>query len=88
MKVMQVLESYVSGRWTQGTGAAQTLLNPATEEPLATASSEGIDLAAALDHARNIGGRALRALSFAERGAILQGMADALQDARDELLAL
>jgi len=85
---MQVLSSYVCGRWTQGTGAAQTLLNPATEEALATASSDGVDLAAALDYARNTGGPALRALSFAERGALLQGMADALQEARDELLAL
>ena len=85
---MQILESYMAGRWVRGTGAAQTLVNPATEEPLASASSEGIDLAAALDHARNVGGPALRALSFAERGAILQGMADALQDARDELLVL
>ena len=85
---MQVLASFVSGRWVQGCGAAQTLLNPATEAPLATASSEGIELAAALDFSRNVGGPALRALSFAERGALLQGMADALQDARDELLAL
>jgi len=85
---VQILSSYVCGRWTQGTGATQTLLNPATEEALATASSEGVDLAAALDYARNTGGPALRAMSFAERGALLQGMADALQDARDELLAL
>jgi len=85
---MQVLRSFVSGRWIEGSGTAQTLLNPATEEPLASASSEGIDLAAALDHARNTGGPALRALGFSERGAILQGMADALQDARDELLGL
>ena len=85
---MQVLRSFVSGRWIEGSGAAQTLLNPATEEALASASSEGVDLAAALDHARDIGGPALRALSFAERGAILQGIADTLQDARDELLAL
>ena len=85
---MQILSSYVCGRWTQGSGAGQTLLNPATEEVLATASSEGVDLAAALDHARTVGGPALRALGFAQRGALLQGMADALQDARDELLAL
>jgi oxepin-CoA hydrolase/3-oxo-5,6-dehydrosuberyl-CoA semialdehyde dehydrogenase len=85
---MQVLESFVAARWTRGTGGAQTLVNPATEEPLACASSEGVDLAAALEHARNVGGPALRALGFAERGAILRGMADALQDARDELLAL
>jgi oxepin-CoA hydrolase/3-oxo-5,6-dehydrosuberyl-CoA semialdehyde dehydrogenase len=85
---MQALASFVCGCWTPGNGAAQTLVNPATEAPLATASSEGVDIAAALDYARNTGGPALRALSFAERGALLQGMADALQDARDELLAL
>src|SRR4249920_3736309 len=85
---MQVLESYIAGRWLKGAGAVQTLFNPATEAPLASASSEGIDLAAALAFARNTGGPALRALNFSERGALLQGMADALQDARDELLAL
>lgn len=85
---MQALSSYVCGQWTQGNGAAQTLLNPATEEALATASSEGVDLAAALYYARNTGGPALRVLTFTERGALLQGMADALQEARDELLAL
>ena len=85
---MQVLRSFLSGRWIEGSGATQTLVNPATDAPLATASSEGVDLAAALGYARNTGGPALRALSFAERGALLQGMADALQDARDELLAL
>jgi putative SOS response-associated peptidase YedK len=35
-----------------------------------------------LAFARDAGGPALRALSFAERGAILKGMADALQGAR------
>ncbi len=85
---MQQLSSYVGGQWVKGSQGGQTLVNPATEEPLASASSEGIDLAAALEYARTKGGPALRALSFAERGAILKGMADALQAARDELLAL
>jgi 3,4-dehydroadipyl-CoA semialdehyde dehydrogenase len=85
---MQVLGSYLCGRWQAGSGAASTLLNPATEAPLASASSEGLDLAAALAYARDTGGPALRALSFAERGALLKNVADALQDARDELLEL
>jgi len=85
---MQQLASYVCGRWNGGGAHAQTLVNPATEEPLASASSDGVDLAAALAHARSAGGPALRALSFAERGALLKGMADALQGARDELLEL
>ena len=85
---MITLRSYLCGKWMEGSGEAQILLNPATEEPLATASSAGIDLAAALEFARRQGGPALRRMSFAERGALLKSMADAMQAARDELLAL
>ena len=85
---MKTLRSYLSGRWTEGSGAPQTLVNPATEDPLAQVSSEGLDLAAALDHARGRGGPALRSLSFAERGALLKDMAKAIQAHRDELLDL
>ena len=85
---MRMLESYLCGRWVRGTGAGVPLLNPATEAPLAAACSEGIDLGAALDHARKVGGPGLRALTFAERGTLLKGMADAMQGARDELLSL
>jgi oxepin-CoA hydrolase/3-oxo-5,6-dehydrosuberyl-CoA semialdehyde dehydrogenase len=85
---MKTLRSYLGDRWVEGSGAPQTLVNPATEAPLAQVSSDGLDLAAALDHARAKGGPALRALSFAERGALLKGMAQALQAHRDELLDL
>src|SRR5258705_58655 len=85
---MKTLRSYLGDRWVEGSGASQTLVNPATEEPLAQASSQGLDLAAALEHARRTGGPALRALSFAERGALLKEMAKAIQAHRDELLDL
>src|SRR5215470_2415901 len=85
---MLTLRSFVGGRWEEGTGTPQTLLNPATEEPLARAASEGIDLVAALDYARNNGGPALRSLAFAERGALLKAMAQAMQASRDALLDL
>jgi len=85
---MQKLRSYVGGRWVQGEGAAQTLVNPATEAPLAEAASEGIDTAAALAYAREHGGPALRAMSFAERGALLKATGKALHERRDELLEL
>jgi oxepin-CoA hydrolase/3-oxo-5,6-dehydrosuberyl-CoA semialdehyde dehydrogenase len=85
---MKTLRSYLSGRWIEGSGAPQALVNPATEEPLAQASSEGLDLAAALEHARKKGGPALRAMSFAERGALLKDMAKTIQAHRDELLGL
>jgi 3,4-dehydroadipyl-CoA semialdehyde dehydrogenase len=85
---MKILRSYLGGRWVEGSGALHTLVNPATEEPLAQAGSDGLDLSAALEHARRQGGPALRALSFAERGALLRDMSKAIQAHRDELLDL
>jgi oxepin-CoA hydrolase/3-oxo-5,6-dehydrosuberyl-CoA semialdehyde dehydrogenase len=85
---MTELKSFLGGRWVAGSGNPQTLLNPATEEPLARAASDGLDLAAALDYARRTGGPALRALTFAERGALLKALADEMQEHRDELLEL
>jgi oxepin-CoA hydrolase/3-oxo-5,6-dehydrosuberyl-CoA semialdehyde dehydrogenase len=85
---MKELTSFLGGRWVAGSGNPQTLLNPATEEPLARAASDGLDLAAALDYARRTGGPALRALTFAERGALLKALADEMQEHRDELLEL
>jgi 3,4-dehydroadipyl-CoA semialdehyde dehydrogenase len=85
---MITLRSYVEGRWVEGRGALDTLVNPATEEPLAQAGSEGVDRAAALEFARRRGGPALRELSFAQRGALLKAVSDALQASREELLDL
>src|SRR5258706_2713185 len=53
---MKTLRSYLGGRWVEGSGTPQTLVNPATEERLAQVASDGADLAAALDHARRKGG--------------------------------
>jgi 3,4-dehydroadipyl-CoA semialdehyde dehydrogenase len=82
------LRSYLGGQWVAGSGSPQTLLNPATEEPLANASSGGLDLRGALEHVRTRGGPALRALTVAERGALLKAMADAMQGERDRLIEL
>jgi 3,4-dehydroadipyl-CoA semialdehyde dehydrogenase len=81
------LASYVCGQWICCKGGA-TLVNPATEEPLATASTDGIDFGAALAFARQHGGPALRALTFRERGELLRSMSRAIHIQRDELLAI
>jgi oxepin-CoA hydrolase/3-oxo-5,6-dehydrosuberyl-CoA semialdehyde dehydrogenase len=85
---VRTLRSFVGGRWFEGTGEPDTLVNPATEEPLARVSATGLDRAKALAHARDVGGPALRALTFEQRGALLKGMCDALVAHRDELLDL
>ena len=85
---MYKLQSYLKDAWVSGTGTPRVLVNPATEEPLAETNTEGLDLAGALAHARDVGGPALRALTFAERGALLKEMSRALYAQREELLLL
>ena len=85
---MKTLRSYVEGKWIEGKEPFATLVNPATEEPLARASSLGLDFGAALEHARSKGGPALRELTFAQRGGLLKAWSKALYAARDEVIAL
>lgn len=85
---MTELASFLSGAWTCGSGKGAELLNPSTEEVVATASTEGLDLGAALAHARDEGGPRLRAMSFAERGELLRAMSKAIYEKRDELIGL
>ncbi len=85
---MTRLRSYVCGSWADGAGEGETLLNPATEDVLARASSQGLDRKEALAFARSVGGPALRALTFKQRGDLVQKTAGLLQQHRDELIAL
>ncbi len=83
---MTRLQSFLSDRWQDGHGEGRPLVNPSTEEVLATASSDGLDLGAAAHYARTVGGPALRSLTFAERGALLKAMAKVLHENRESLL--
>lgn len=85
---MHMLRSYLAGSWIGGGGTPAQLVNPATEEPLAQASSAGVDFAAAVDYARRVGGPALASLSFAARGKLLTAASKALYEKRDELIGL
>jgi len=80
------LKSHLGGNWVSGRGKASVLVNPATEEEIAKAGTEGVDFAGARDFARDVGGPALRAMTFRERGAMLKAMSRALHAKRDELL--
>ncbi|HEY8086884.1 MAG TPA: aldehyde dehydrogenase family protein, partial [Polyangiaceae bacterium] len=85
---MKELSSHVCGRFVAGKGKAATLVNPATEEALASASTEGIDFGEVLAFARDRGGPALRAMTFKQRGELLRAMSKSMHAKRDELLAL
>ena len=85
---MKTLRSYIRGNWHEAKSGLVPLVNPSTEETIAQAGSAGIDFAAVLDYARETGGPALRAMTFAQRAMLLKEMSKVLRDHRDELLAL
>jgi 3,4-dehydroadipyl-CoA semialdehyde dehydrogenase len=82
------LGSYVEGKWVKGKGKAAQLVNPATEEVVATTSTDGLDFGAALEFARKKGGPALRSMTFVQRGEMLRAMSRAIHAKRDELLSI
>ncbi len=83
---MITLKSYLRGEWVEGQGPGATLVDPSTGEPVATTSTEGIDFGPAVDFARAVGGPALRAMTFAERGAMLKTLSQAIHENRDLLI--
>jgi oxepin-CoA hydrolase / 3-oxo-5,6-dehydrosuberyl-CoA semialdehyde dehydrogenase len=82
------LQSYVCGHWQSGLGLGVAMRDATTGELVATASSAGIDFAAVLAHAREVGGPALRELTFHQRAAILRALAKKLSDVKEEFYAL
>ena len=82
------LRSYIAGEWVSGAGGGAALRDASTGEVIASASSEGLDFAAVLEHARAVGGANLRRLSFHERAARLKGLARFLTEHKEELYRL
>ena len=82
------LQSYVCGAWAGGRGDGVALRDASTGEVIALASSAGIDFGAVLDHAREAGGPALRAMTFHERAGMLKALAKRLSELKDEFYAL
>jgi len=83
-----VLPSFLAGRWQTGVGDGTLVADAVTGEPVTRVSSAGLDLHEAVTFARERGGPALRALTFAERAAVVKGVAVALSERKEELYAL
>ncbi len=79
-----MLQSYLGGKWQAGADRGTPLVNPCDGTVLAWASSQGLDLKAALDYSRNVGGPELRKLTYAQRAELLGNIADLLATRRDE----
>ncbi|WP_211348694.1 phenylacetic acid degradation bifunctional protein PaaZ [Nocardioides litoris] len=85
---MTLLESYAAGRWFRADDEGAPLLDAVTGEEVARLSSTGLDLGAMVAHAKDVGGPALRALTFHERAGLLKAMAKDLLAVKDELYEL
>jgi oxepin-CoA hydrolase/3-oxo-5,6-dehydrosuberyl-CoA semialdehyde dehydrogenase len=88
MESPMMLRSYVNGSWASPSAEGDPLLDAVTGEQVATISSAGIDMRAALEYGRAVGGPALRELTFHQRAAILKSAGLLLREHRPELYAL
>jgi len=86
--VTMLIESYVAGRWQGPAGNRTELLNASTAEPVAVIGTDPIDMVPVLDHARSVGGPALREMPFHERALALKALAAHLNGKREHFYAI
>jgi oxepin-CoA hydrolase / 3-oxo-5,6-dehydrosuberyl-CoA semialdehyde dehydrogenase len=72
---MNKLGNYVTGRWIPGEGEGTVLYNAVNGEPVAAATTRGLDFESILEYARNTGNPALRKMTFHQRGNMLKSLA-------------
>ncbi|HEY7223963.1 MAG TPA: phenylacetic acid degradation bifunctional protein PaaZ [Micromonosporaceae bacterium] len=84
---MAVLRSYTCGAWYAPTDGV-AVRDAVTGDEVARVSAEGVDVAAALEYGRRVGGPVLREMTFHERAVILKSLGLMLREHRDELYAL
>jgi oxepin-CoA hydrolase/3-oxo-5,6-dehydrosuberyl-CoA semialdehyde dehydrogenase len=82
------LQSYVCGKWQSGQDAGVAMRDATTCEVVAEVSSSGLDFASVLTHAREVGGPALRTMTFHERASLLKSLAKRLSEIKEEFYAL
>ncbi|MES2119172.1 MAG: phenylacetic acid degradation bifunctional protein PaaZ [Pseudomonadota bacterium] len=87
MKTLQLL-NYERDRWTPGDGGLAEIASAIDGAPVALTGSNGIDFDAMLRHAREVGGPALRKLTFHERARMLKTLGLAVMARKEKLYEL
>lgn len=72
---MKSYQNYALGEWVSGTGVETELFNAITGDQIGTCSSVGLDYEAMMHYAKEKGGRALRKMTFQQRGLMLKDLA-------------
>jgi oxepin-CoA hydrolase/3-oxo-5,6-dehydrosuberyl-CoA semialdehyde dehydrogenase len=87
MKTQQLL-NYERDRWVAGDGNLAEIPSAIDGTPVAITGSGGLDFGGMLRHAREVGGPALRKLTFHERARMLKALAQAIMARKEELYEL
>src|ERR1044072_1575780 len=87
MKTLKLL-NYARDGWIAGDGSLAPVMSAVTGEVIAETGSSGLDFHAMLDHARQVGGAALRQMTFHERAWMLKDLANAVMARKEELYEL
>ena len=74
MSIRQI-SSFAAGKWIAPGQGARQIASAITGEVIASAGNDALDVAAMLDHARSVGGPALRAMTFHDRARMLKALA-------------
>lgn len=87
---MSLLEisSFAAGQWVAPGAGARNIASAVTGEVIATAGNDALDVQAMLDYARNVGGPALRKMTFHDRARMLKALAMALGEKKQALYDL
>ena len=87
MKTQQLL-NYERDRWVAGHDGLSELPSAIDGSPVAIAGSGGLNFGAMLRHAREVGGPALRKMTFHERARMIKGLGLAIMARKEELYEL
>jgi oxepin-CoA hydrolase / 3-oxo-5,6-dehydrosuberyl-CoA semialdehyde dehydrogenase len=83
-----LLESYAAGRWYAAPDDGTPIADAVTGETVARISSTGLDVPAMLAYARDVGGPALRELTFHQRAALLKQLGLRLMGEKKDFYAI
>src|SRR5690242_16544337 len=72
------LLNYAQDQWHAASGGLAEVQSAVTGDTIAVTGSQGLDFKAMLDHARRVGGPALRRMTFHERAWMLKDLANAV----------
>lgn len=85
-----IVPSFLSGKWISPENPSRVVdvADPSTGELVAQVSAEGLDIAGAIEYAREVGRKNLQELTIHERSLKVKELALYLQEHRDELNTL